>query len=188
MSSADSTAASDHPSIVRVDDPSESWSKLSARVKKVQCAMLSTVSVHGSTRLIRSRPMATCSVDKSAPGELWFFTMDASDKVRELQADPTVSLQFTDNSSLWVSVSGQGRLVRDKAKMSELYSRVRKAWFPQGLDDPHIALIRVDVQAAEYWDDTSSAVVKLAIAAKAAISGDTYKGEGQEHAKLNLQQ
>jgi general stress protein 26 len=36
-----------------------------------------------------------------------------------------------------------------------------KAWFPDGLDDPDLALLRVHVEAAEYWDSPSSTMVHI---------------------------
>ena len=32
-------------------------------------------------------------------------------------------------------------------------------WFPEGKDDPEIALLRVNLEKAEYWDSPSSTVV-----------------------------
>ena len=60
-----------------------------------------------------------------------------------------------------------------------------KAWFPKGLDDPELALLKVTVEKAEYWDSPSSAVVHLVGLAKALVTGKHYRpGENE---KIELQ-
>jgi hypothetical protein len=51
-----------------------------------------------------------------------------------------------------VSLSGRATLVRDAAKASELWSPLYREWFPKGLEDPELALLRIEVTRAEYWD------------------------------------
>jgi general stress protein 26 len=70
--------------------------------------------------------------------------------------------------------------------MKELWSPLHKAWFPKGLEDPKIALLRVDVDRAEYWDAPSSAAVRLFGFAKAVLTGKRYGEEGVDHQKVNL--
>jgi general stress protein 26 len=33
-----------------------------------------------------------------------------------------------------------------------------KIWFPKGKDDPEVALLRVTLEKAEYWDSPSSTI------------------------------
>jgi general stress protein 26 len=42
----------------------------------------------------------------------------------------------------YVSVAGRAWLLRDRAKIDELWSPLYKAWFPDGKDDPELALLR----------------------------------------------
>ena len=49
----------------------------------------------------------------------------------------------------------------DPAKARELWSPFLKAWFPQGLDDPDLVLIRVEVESAEFWDVASKKMMTL---------------------------
>jgi general stress protein 26 len=81
-------------------------------------------------------------------------------------------------------VSGRAELVLDKQKMAELWNPVYKAWFPKGLEDPEIALLRVKVEKAEYWDMPHSAAVKVIGFAKAVLTGKPY--EPGENKKLDL--
>jgi general stress protein 26 len=61
----------------------------------------------------------------------------------------------------YVSVSGRASLVRDREKIEELWNPDCEAWFPQGIDDPQLALLRVDATKAEYWDFESSTMLQL---------------------------
>jgi hypothetical protein len=60
-----------------------------------------------------------------------------------------------------------------------------KAWFPQGVDDPQIALIRVHPVKGEYWDSPNSTVLHLYGYAKAALTGK-QPTELTEQEKVNL--
>ena len=82
-------------------------------------------------------------------GSLWFFTSDEAPKVEELERNPHVCLSYAaPDKDLYVSVSGRAELVHDEAKAKELWNVYAEAWFPQGVDDPHLALLRVDVEQA----------------------------------------
>lgn len=149
-------------------------------IKGIKVAMMTTVEEDGS---LRSRPMWTH--DRDFDGELWFFTREHSPKVGEVEHDHHVSLAYSDPSKdRYVSVSGRCRLVLDKQKARELWNPTLKAWFPEGLDDPELALLCVRVERAEYWDTPNSRMVQLAGMVKAALTGETYKpGDNQ---KLDL--
>ncbi len=142
------------------------------KIKDVRVAMLTTVDDDGS---LRSRPMYTQQVEFD--GELWFFTADDSGKVDEISREHWVNLSYAEpKDSRYVSVSGVAELIKDRSKIEELWSPMLKAWFKDGLDDPHLALLRVRVTEAEYWDDTSSKMNQLFGMVKAAVTNDTYTG------------
>ena len=48
--------------------------------------------------------------------------------------------------------------LRDRAMIDELWRPEFKIWFPEGKDDPEIALLRVSLEKAEYWDSPSSTI------------------------------
>jgi general stress protein 26 len=52
--------------------------------------------------------------------------------------------------------------VHDRARAEELWNPFAEAWFPDGVDDPHLALLRVDVERAQYWEDKKPKVLQLA--------------------------
>ncbi len=61
----------------------------------------------------------------------------------------------------WPVRFGTAELVRDLDKARELWNPDLETWFPRGLDDPDLALLRVTVTRAECWDSPDGAVVHL---------------------------
>ena len=159
----------------------EALEKLQKLIANVRVAMLTTVASDGS---LRSRPMVTQDPNVAFDGVLWFFTEASSDKVREIQAKPEVNLSYSSGQNTYVSVSGRAELVRDRTKMEELWNPTVEAWFPEKLEDPDIALLRVTVEKAEYWDAPNSKIVQTLAFTKAILTGQRF--EGGEHAKVSL--
>ena len=129
--------------------------KLQELVKDIDFCMLTTVDEGGD---LHSRPMSS-NGDIDADGDIWFFTNASSHKVSEIAKLPKVNVSFADpDNQRYVSVSGTAQLVRDRAKIAELWRPEFKIWFPEGKDDPEIALLRISLEKAEYWDSPSSTI------------------------------
>jgi general stress protein 26 len=129
--------------------------KLRELVKDIDFCMMTTVDEGGG---LHSRPMSS-NGDIDADGDIWFFTKASSHKVSEIAKLPKVNVSFADpQNQRYVSVSGTAQLVRDPAKIDELWRPEFKIWFPEGKDDPDIALLRVTLEKAEYWDSPSSTI------------------------------
>ena len=154
--------------------------QLREKIKGIRIAMLTTIDEDGA---LHSRPMATQETELD--GDLWFFTGASSPKTGEIERDHRVNLSYADpDDQRYVSVSGTARLVRDRAKAKELWNPLLKAWFPKGLEDPELALLRVQVEKAEYWDSPSSKMVQLAGFLKAMATGKRY--DPGENEKIEL--
>jgi general stress protein 26 len=70
-----------------------------------------------------------------------------------------VNVSFADpDKQHYVSASGIAELVDDPAKAKELWHDAYKTWFPKGLDDPDLVLLKVKVEKAEYWDSVNTSV------------------------------
>ena len=162
------------------DNRSPDVQKLAELIKGIKIAMLTTVEQGGA---LRSRPMATQEV--AIDGDLWFFTQVDSPKADEVRRDAHVNVAFADPSAhRYVSVSGTAHVVRDAAKAKELWSPAYKLWFPKGLEDPSLALLRVVIDQAEYWDAPSSAMVYLVGFLTSAVTGQRSQSPGSEHKKI----
>ncbi len=149
----------------------EGTAKVAQLVDDARIAMMTTMTPDG--RHV-SRPMALQEAEFD--GDLWFFTYDDSDKARQLTQHDQVNVAFADpKQSAWTSVTGRAEVVHDRQKAEELWSPMLEAWFPDGLETDGLALIKVHADTAEYWESSSSTVVRLIGAARAAVTGDPDK-------------
>lgn len=160
----------------------EAMNHLLELIGDVKVAMLTTQEPDGN---LRSRPMQTTDINPD--GTLWFFTADHHGKAAEVETDPRVNLSYAmPEKNRYVSVSGLGEIVHDLEKKKELWKPIYKAWFPEGVDDSHCALLKVYIEKAEYWDAASSTFVQIVGFAKAVLSGKPYRGEANAHKKINF--
>ncbi len=154
--------------------------KLAELMKDFRFAMLTTEEEDGS---LHSRPMATQEVEFD--GDLWFFTRADAPKVEEAQQHRQVNVSFADpTKNKFVSASGTAVMVRDRAKIEELWKSSYKLFFPQGLEDPELALMKVSVEKAEYWDSAPTAVGRAFNFARARLTNDPSKLG--DHAKVSV--
>src|SRR5215510_4426109 len=93
---------------------------------------------------LHMRPMGLQGDLSTFGGTLWFFTDDRSPKVQEIERDSVVSLVFqSDESSRYLQLDGNAAVVSDRGKMRELFTPIARTWFPDGVDDPHLTLLRI---------------------------------------------
>lgn len=131
----------------------EKLRKLREIVKAVDICMLTTVDERGD---LHSRPMSN-NQEVEFDGDLWFFTYGSSHKVEEIGREPKVNASFADvDAQQYVSLTGLAQVVRDRTKIEELWRPHLRAWFPEGVETPDIALLKVSVERAEYWDGSQS--------------------------------
>lgn len=155
--------------------------KLRELVKDIDFCMLTTVDESGD---LHSRPMSS-NGDIDEDGDIWFFTNATSHKVSEITKLPKVNVSFADtDNQRYISVSGTAEIVRDRAKIDELWRPEFKIWFPEGKDDPEIALLRVDLEKAEYWDSPSSTIGYALSFVSSLVTGK--EPDMGENKKVNL--
>lgn len=143
--------------------------KVAELIGDIKFAMLTTQEADGK---LRSRPLSTLQID--AQGQLWFFTSISSPKMNEIAHNNNVSVNYAHpDKQDYVSISGAASVVRDREKMKQLWTPWIKPWFPEGLDDPDLVLLKVTVEEAEYWDAPGSAIVRAYGLAKALVTGNT---------------
>ena len=148
----------------RHDDNEKIWSL----IKDARVAMLTS----DREGRLYSRPMVASQ--KAFDGSLWFFTRKSSPKVAEVEAHRQVNVAYASSSdNSYVSLSGVASIIDDQVAIDAHWNEWIKTWFPDGKQDPDIALIRVDVDTAEYWDAPSSKMVVAFDYLKARLTGKT---------------
>lgn len=146
-------------------------------IKNIKTGMLTTL--HGSE--LRSRPMVL--VQDEYDGTLWFYTDLASEKVLEIEKDHDVCVTFADHDNqTYVSLTGVGRAVDDKALIDKYWNTFVAAWFPEGKNSPNVGMLEVKVQKGEHWDSDSSKMMKSVKTMTAKVKGE--KPDLGEHQKF----
>lgn len=139
-------------------------------IEDVRICMLTTLSDKDQ---FSSRPMATAKVEDD--GSIWFFTNEYSMKSKEISKENEVTLGYSNPSSnTYLYVNGKAQLVDDQSRKESYFSAPVKAWFPDGIDDPRLILIKVEPTVAEYWDSSSSKMVVAFNMLKAIVTGEQY--------------
>lgn len=152
-------------------------------VEGIEIAMFTTRRPDGH---LVSRPMANQA--RASGADLWFVTDGETHKMDELAHDPHVNVSYyRDRTREWVSVSGTARVVKDRAKIHELYRPDWKAWFPDegpgrdgGPDDPRLELVAVDAHTVVYMVSNTPRPVVLFEVVKGMITG-TRPDVGETH-------
>ena len=152
----------------------EALNKIRELLKYFRSAMLTTVTADGT---ISTRPMGVQGDADQFEGTLWFFADDRSPKAQLVKSGAHTSVVMqSDDKSAYLHLTGRASVGRDLPKMKELYTPFLKTWFPDGVDDPNLTLIRFDADKADYWVSPGGSLQVLGAFAKAVITGEPAAG------------
>jgi general stress protein 26 len=79
-----------------------------------------------------------------------------------------------------MDVWGQGSVITDKTQIKDKWSPVVKAYFPEGVEDPNLALLRVQPNNVYYWESETGKMVQYLKMATAAVTGNPAVAKGAE--------
>jgi general stress protein 26 len=149
-------------------------------INNFKTAMLVTRTADGA---LRSRPLAVAEC--GSDGTIYFATSSESGKVNELEDDARVNVTMQ-NDNQYVSLTGLGEIVDDRALVERLWSEAWKVWFPEGKDDPSLRILVVHPDMAEYWDNSGTDGLRYVLeAARAYASGRKARVLPGQNAKLH---
>lgn len=158
----------------------EAIQKMKKLADDVKYCMLATTDTDNS---LYGRPMTTMQIEDD--GTIWFFTSDHTSAASTAKQDEQVCLNYAHpGKNTYLTVQGTAHLVKDKKKMEELWTPVLKAWFPKGLDEPDIALLKITPEQAHYWDTDATKLVVLFSMLKSAVTGTP--GDTGNHGQLDI--
>lgn len=150
-------------------------------IRDARIGMLTTT--EGQNGRIHQRPMSVAEVDDQ--NRIWFFIDETSHKVAELMSGGKAALGFINNSDQeWLAINGSATVTKDREKMKELWNPTYKAWFPEGLDAPNLALLCIEMEQASYWESKGGMIVTAYEMIKAAITGEP--ADNGEHAVVRM--
>jgi general stress protein 26 len=152
------------------------FKKLGELIADIDIALVTTVESDGT---LHTRPLATLAFEPD--GDLWFFISLDSAKLDEPDQDTHVSVAYSHpGKHTYVAVAGTAQVLKSRAKAKQLWMPVARAWFPEGVDDSHLALLRVRVERAEYWTSPGTAAYLLGAAKASFIGRRTSIGENRK--------
>lgn len=155
--------------------------KFKELVESVNICMFTTLD---DSNNIFSRPMSTVKIDDE--GNAWFFTNEYSEKIQEVSRDNSVTLIYAHpGKNVYVSVKGSCTIIVNKKQIQELWNPLLKAWFPLGIDDPRLCLIKVATEDAHYWNSHSSKMIVYFKMLKAIANKERYEEQDSGKLKLN---
>lgn len=164
--------------------PAEARATVWELIKDIKFAMFTTR--HPENGHLHSRPMTTQNSSIDDERNLWFFMSKKGDPVHDLAAESKVNVAYADTGKdSYVSITGTASVVEDQAKKQQLWNKMTEAWFPGGPTDPDVALVRVEIVHANYWDTKESKVTQLFAMAKAVVTGKPPTQLG-EHAEVRM--
>lgn len=145
-------------------DPAE-LEKLRDMIAEAEFAMLTTIS--HDNKLV-SRPMAVQETEFD--GDLWFVFSQNSSQADQLRDESEANASFQTRGT-WVSVAGTGRIVQVREKLEQLWRPALSSWFPDGVDTPGVALLKIEAESAQYWNSDGGSVRYAFEMAKARVKG-----------------
>ncbi|GAC1423365.1 MAG: hypothetical protein NVS1B13_20590 [Flavisolibacter sp.] len=158
----------------------EALKKFKKLIKEINICMFITDNNQNN----HTRPMATIEVDEN--GTLWFFSDIRSIKVEEVEQKQTVHLVYAHpGKESYIDLWGKASMNRDKKLIRDKWSAIVKAWFPGGVEDPNLCLLKVEPYDVYYWDAETGKMVAFLKMAAAAITGARLADSTEGKLKVN---
>ncbi|MDQ2067674.1 pyridoxamine 5'-phosphate oxidase family protein [Xinfangfangia sp. CPCC 101601] len=132
----------------------------------------------------QGRPM-TALVEENADGELdgpiWFFSSTDNHLVQAGGGTAVVSFAAK-NHSLFAAIRGDIVVDTNRAVVERLWNPFVAAWYPGGKDDPKLAMLRLEPETAEIWENEYSLLAGI----KALFGRDPRDDYSAKQAEVKL--
>jgi general stress protein 26 len=149
--------------------------ELLALLDEFDTAMLVGLEADGT---LRARPMGL-QHERIAGCDLWFVTADDTHKTEEIEHHRDVNvccLRTRDRA--YVSLSARARVERSPHEVRRLWQPSWKLWFgDEQPEDGGIALIKLDIERAEYWEPEGGRLRVLYAMAKSLVTDEAVEDE-----------
>ena len=131
-----------------------------------------------------SQPMT--AFQEEGDNAIWFFTRDDTDLAQDIGSGADASFEYgSKDQKIWASLRGRLSIApRDQAIIDRHWNPIVAAWYPDGKDDPHLALLRFDSADGRIWV-SDGGLLKFAFEiVKANMTGDTPDSGGAVDVRL----
>jgi general stress protein 26 len=161
-------------------DRASALAELARLIEGIAVAMVTTIATDD---VLRCRPMLVERLEPDAT--LVFLTHLSSQKVDDVRRDARVNAAFvSDKGDRYVSIGGTATVVHDETRFRTLWNPTYRAWFPGGPGDPDSAIFAVAIDRVDYWDVSTSRMVRLWGVVKALATGNV--SESGEHQTIDF--
>ncbi len=109
-----------------------------------------------------NRPMAAVKFDDK--GDCWFFASKSSGKLQDISHNNKLQVVFANPATdQYLEVQGTGSITCDENEIKHKWSPLVSQWFPNGVNDPELCMVKVEVTNIFYWDEVTEGIKRLAI-------------------------
>ncbi|MDB6095215.1 MAG: ral stress protein [Verrucomicrobia bacterium] len=110
--------------------------------------------------------------DVDVIGNVWFLSARSSTLNKDINRNPRVQLLFANTGdSEYLNLLGFATIHDSKDFREKYWTPIAKAWFPGGVNDPELTIIRVQPKEGHYWDTVYGKAVTLLMVAIGAVTG-----------------
>lgn len=143
--------------IIRTEE--SAVAKMRAIAAESNICMLITNAVAGERR---NRPMAAVTIDDE--GNCWFFASKSSGKLKDIQGNNKIQLVYAHpENDHYLEVHGTGVVICDQEEIARKWSPLVNEWFPAGITDPEVCLVKLEVTIVFYWDTGTKGIRRLVV-------------------------
>jgi general stress protein 26 len=119
-------------------------------LRSIDTCMLVTRGDDGS---LEARPMSN-NGEVDWDGSSWFFAPADGRLVAQIRRHPEALTAYNAMDRFaWVALNGTARVVEDDDAKRRLWLEELARWFPNGPDDPGVALIQIESTSARWWTE-----------------------------------
>jgi general stress protein 26 len=152
------TETAQHTEDTAVRIQREAIPEIARQLKAIDICMLATRGENGE---LHARPMSN-NGEVEWDGSSWFFAPTEGRLVAEIRRDGDALATYrADDRFAWIALSGQAAVVDDAEVKRAKWVPELERWFPNGPDDPGVALIRLEATAAQWWTDEGDGLADL---------------------------
>jgi len=120
---------------------------------------------------LRARPL-DARPDRDS-GAIFFLTDIRGLKDDEIAAHAEVCFTVIDpDDNAYLSITGRASVTQDNIAAAKIWKKADDVWWPDGPQDKHVRVLRIDPALAELWDGPASTMVAAFEFAKARLTGD----------------
>jgi general stress protein 26 len=114
---------------------------------------------------------------------MWFFTVKGNAMVHQLDQGHRAIATFIDKGhNIFATIHGTMLVESDPGMIDRLWNSHVAAWYDGGRNDPNIALLRLDPEQAEIWENASSLLAGI----KMMFGADPKRDYQDKVARVNL--